>query len=428
MKYAINFAKKLLSNKLIKEVSWSFLTKGSTFIWFYALQIFLIRYMSIEEWGKWSYFFSILNVVVLTSELGINVSSKKFLAQYNNSIYQKAVIKSTLKLRLIATSIVALILLIFHQKLATYIVEPELKKHILLAILFASFYSFQEYFKAVFEGFHRLKYNFIINTSEHLSRLLLIFLLFTTFHNFTSILFSYAFSSFFSTCVGFALMYFLFYKKLKNQKTKPLDKDILRYSIPIFVMAVGGYLSLEVDTIMLSNMKGDYETGIYSTAKKIIQNLPHISLAMSVGLMPIFAKLNQNNISELRKKFYNLLKINIIVYILLITVLVNFAFFFIPFIFGEEYTVSILPLQLLTPYLFLISISHYTGLFLTYRGLVKKCAINLTITVVANIALNFWLIPIYGAKGAAIATSVSYFPYFLLNFLAAKKELSIVKK
>ena len=61
------------------------------------------------------------------------------------------------------------------------------------------------------------------------------------------------------------------------------------------------------------------------------------------------------------------------------------------------------------------------GRFLTYQGLAKKRAINLSITVVLNVGLNFLLIPKYGAAGAATATSISFIPYLITNWLEVRK-------
>src|SRR5205814_5957874 len=62
--------------------------------------------------------------------------------------------------------------------------------------------------------------------------------------------------------------------------------QLYRYSLPVFLMSIAGFISPEIDTIMLKNLATDYETGIYSAAKQIVTFLPHIALAFSMGIIP----------------------------------------------------------------------------------------------------------------------------------------------
>ena len=90
-------------------------------------------------------------------------------------------------------------------------------------------------------------------------------------------------------------------------------------------------------------------------------------------------------------------------------------------IFGKEYLGSVLPLQILTFYIICFSFSIFLSSLLDYQGKAKKRAVNLSFTLIANIILNYILIPPYGAIGAAIATSTSYLPYIILNFIEVRK-------
>jgi O-antigen/teichoic acid export membrane protein len=65
--------------------------------------------------------------------------------------------------------------------------------------------------------------------------------------------------------------------------------------------------------------------------------------------------------------------------------------------------------------------------FLDYIGKAKKRAYNISVTIILNIGLNIILIPRYGATGAAIATSVSYLPYVILNWLEVRKIFIKIK-
>jgi len=140
--------------------------------------------------------------------------------------------------------------------------------------------------------------------------------------------------------------------------------------------------------------------------------------------MPIFAKLDDQNREKLRKIFAKLIKANTAIFFSIAVIIITLANWFMPKIYGSNYVASAMPLILLLPYLIMFSYSVFFSTLLDFRGLAKKRAINISFTIVANILLNYLLIPKYGVNGASIATSISYLPYFVLNYLEVKKELS----
>jgi O-antigen/teichoic acid export membrane protein len=103
-------------------------------------------------------------------------------------------------------------------------------------------------------------------------------------------------------------------------------------------------------------------------------------------------------------------------------IVVFLAPYLIPLIFGDQYSGSILPFQILIFYSVTFAFSIQISSFLDYRGLARKRVKNLILIIFLNLLLNFLLIPRYGAVGAAIGTSVSYLPYVILNYFEVKQE------
>lgn len=411
-------------NKLFKETSWSFAAKGTAFLLFFLLNVYLARTLGVEKFGTWSFFFSMLTIVLLFSYFGINASARKYVAQYNKTRELNNVLKSSIKLRLIFSLVFTILLLLIHKPLAITIGRPEFASLFLLSAPLVLLAGLVEFLKDAFMGLHRIKYNFIVNLLEYGLKLLLVVILLTFSLELFNIINSFIIASFITSLIGLYLLYTNFYKKNKSHGKNDFTIEILRYSIPLFFISVGFLIATEVDTLMLGLLTTDAEVGIYAVAKQIIIKLPHISLAIAMGTMPVFAKLNKDNKEELKKLFYKLLKTNALIFSTIALGIVFFSWFFVPLIFGIEYSASVLPLQILTVYLVCFSFSVFLSSFLDYRGLAQKRAINLSITMVLNIILNFILIPTYGAIGAAAATSISYLPYILLNYIEVKKSLN----
>lgn len=380
----------------------------------------LARFMGPENFGSWSFFYSILSTILLLSYFGINASSKKFVAQYNYTDNLGSVFKSSLKVRTLFSLIFITLFIILHDTLANIIGRVEFSRFFLLASPFIFLAGFVEYYKHLFEGLHRLKYAFFIGLSEHGLKLFLSALFLYIIADITGIIYAFNVAYIFTALLGTYLLFARFYRNGWSSD-EDFSTRIIRYSLPLFFVSIGFSILVELDTIMIGLLSSDSEVGIYAVAKQIIIKLPHIALAISLGTMPVFAKLNRENANELKSLFYRLLKTNTIIFGFISIVIISTSWFFIPLLFGQEYAASVIPLIILVSYMFLFSYSIFLSTFLDYQGMAKKRAVNISITITLNIILNLLLIPRYGATGASIGTSLSYMPYVLMNWLEVRK-------
>ena len=418
-----------LKGKIAAETFWSFASKGVASVFFLLLNVFLARYLGPEKYGSWSYFFAILNIIFLVSYLGINQSARKYVAEHKNTEKLINILKSSLKIRVVFSAVFTLFIFVFHKDLARLLGRSDFQILFLLSAPLILFKGFVEYFKFVFQGFHRLKYNFIVTLSEHSLCFLLAFLILPLFGSLASIVASFNIAIIITSVAGFLLFYIGIYSKSKSEsKEKKEDSTlkIIRYSIPLLIVNLGTATAIELDTVMLGIMSTDAEVGIYAVAKQIISKLPHVATAIGLGAMPVFAKLNKDNKKELKLILNKVLKINGLIFSLITLFILTTSWFMIPIVFGGEYSASVVPMMILTVYLVVFSYIILLSFFLDYRGRAKQRAINMSISVILNIILNLILIPILGAIGAAISTAVSYLPYLLLNCYHVKKEIEKV--
>ena len=420
---SMRLIKALKNNKLLKETSWSFTAKGTAFLLYFLLNVYLARTLGVEGFGTWSFFLSILTIITLISYFGINASTKKFVAQYNKTNELNNVLKSSLKLRLIFSLIFSIILILVHKPLAILIGRPEFAPLFLLSAPLIILAGLVEFLKDIFMGLHRIIYNFIVNLFEYGLKLILVITFLKVSLDMSNIVNSFTIACLITSMIGFYILYAKFYRENINHVENDFVGKIFRYSIPLFFISIGFLIATEVDTVMLGLLSTDAEVGTYAIAKQIIIKLPHISLAMAMGTMPVFAKLNKGNKDELKKLFYKLLRTNALIFAIISLGIIFFSRYFVPLIFGIEYNSSVLPLQILTIYLVGFSFSIFLSTFLDYQGLARKRAVNLSVSMVLNIILNLILIPKYGAVGAAIATSVSYLPYIYLNWIEVRTVL-----
>ena len=216
-------------------------------------------------------------------------------------------------------------------------------------------------------------------------------------------------------------------QKRHNILTKPLKKDIkdtLHVSLPLIPHAIGAILISSVDLVIIEHLLCAELVGIYSVGYQVSMVLLILSDSFLKAWQPwFFKKLNDNSSAT------NMLILrNIYLFVgTLIILACSFAFigqlvlpWFIDAKFAQAVDV-IFPVCL--GYIF-FGIYQILFPYLIHVKKTKMLALITPASALINIALNFYLIPIYGIVGAAYATVVSYMVISLLVFHQVNKHYS----
>jgi O-antigen/teichoic acid export membrane protein len=407
------------ATKYAKETFWAIASKGVAFIFYYSLVYYLTRKMTVEIWGEWSAFLALLNIVMLVSDLGINSASKRYIAQVRDAAELAGVVRTTFVLRVLASLVYTLLIALAIYPLLGWLGQPEYVGLMQRGLLLVALYGIMDYFKHLFEALHRLRFTFIVSFLEHGLKFLLVIVLFRGGAQFIAIVTA------FTVAVGIAMVGGFFFtlqtipRVLVSSGPPKLMRKVFLYSLPVFLMSIGSFFALEIDTIMLKNLRTAYDTGIYSAAKTIVIFLPHLSVAFSMGFIPGLAVFDASDAFAKRRVYYQVLGALTGMYLLIDLALVGFAMFGLDLFFGKSYEAAAVPLLALTPFVLFSGISIYCGNLLDYRGQAWARSINFAFTSVANVLLNWWWIPKWGAVGAAAASSIAFAPYCALNLWQA---------
>jgi O-antigen/teichoic acid export membrane protein len=92
----------------------------------------------------------------------------------------------------------------------------------------------------------------------------------------------------------------------------------------------------------------------------------------------------------------------------LLTVVVIFANQILEIYYGPEFREASLALRILAPGVFSFSLARVMWPVIQARGKVLTLVAVMAVVVLVNLCLNWFLIPTWGAVGAAMASSVSY--------------------
>jgi O-antigen/teichoic acid export membrane protein len=84
------------------------------------------------------------------------------------------------------------------------------------------------------------------------------------------------------------------------------------------------------------------------------------------------------------------------------------SYFFIPLIFGEDFTRSILPFCIILPGIVFLSLQILLSAYFSGKGEIKTNLMTSIVLLTAILILDLLLIPRFGIIGAAIASCIAY--------------------
>jgi O-antigen/teichoic acid export membrane protein len=201
---------------------------------------------------------------------------------------------------------------------------------------------------------------------------------------------------------------------LKSQQISILSKikfgslkKILLGSLPYGILGILGLLYFRIDTLILSYLKGNYDTGIYTAGFKFLEATNLIPIAVSLGVFPVMARLQNESISKLKKLY---LKMSFLMFLVgfLITLIFIFILPFLITLVLPEYvhTIDVLKiLSLAIPFMFV----HATAaqVVLSSEKYLKPLIVLSVFPLILNIILNFLFVPMYGFMAASWITVFS---------------------
>ncbi|MDD2963624.1 MAG: polysaccharide biosynthesis C-terminal domain-containing protein [Bacteroidales bacterium] len=165
-------------------------------------------------------------------------------------------------------------------------------------------------------------------------------------------------------------------------------------------------LNYKADVLLLQKLRPAAEVGFYSLGVSVSEQLWLIPFAMGMVLMSRTANEANRELSARRTAL--LVKGGLALSIVGSVVLWFAVPVLIPLVFGSDFVASVGVVQAIVPgivvfVVFRLLESHLAGLGKPWLALWA-----LVPSLVINLGLNLWLIPRYGALGAAWATNISY--------------------
>jgi O-antigen/teichoic acid export membrane protein len=193
---------------------------------------------------------------------------------------------------------------------------------------------------------------------------------------------------------------------LKGTFDKDIAKVLLKIGLPLLPTFLIYWIYNSMDKIMITNMLGTNEMGIYSIGAKMAQVSQLIYAGFAGGWQYFaFSTMKDDDQVELNSKVFEYLGAISVLSLVLVYPL-------IPYIFKVLFVGDYVSGYLVAPYLYLSPLLLMLFQVVANQFLVVKksylATISLSLGAAINVILNFVLIKRLGIEGAAIATLIGY--------------------
>lgn len=183
---------------------------------------------------------------------------------------------------------------------------------------------------------------------------------------------------------------------------------LLKQSWPLILSGAAIMIQARIDQVMLGEMLGDNAVGQYSVAMRMIEAFAFVPVIICNSIAPEVTKWKLSGEKTYHHGLTNLYRLMFILFLIVAIPLFFLATPIIVFLFGESYQPAGALLALFGIRLFFVNFGMVRGLFVTNNELFRYALVTSLLGAVINVALNYMLIPDYGAEGAIWATILSF--------------------
>jgi O-antigen/teichoic acid export membrane protein len=380
----------------------------------YLSRMVIARYLGPEDYGLISLGFAAMMIASTISVMGFNSGMQRYIAYYRGK-GDEGRIKGTIVSALKVTFPMSLLLMGFVLFNADWIStsifhEPNLTSVLLVFAIGIPFWTLSTVFVSVAIAFKQIKYHvytfYIFKDSFKLIAIVSFLLL------------GYgvigAAVGWILAVVGMSILSFYFVEKKVfpvfsgTVRSNPMDKELFLFSYPLIFVGISSLVTGWTDTFMLGYFCTSSEVGIYNaalpTSKLLGVVLSPIGMIFGPVIVGLYAK---DRINDLRRTYSSVTKWIFSLVFPGFLLMALFSKRILMILFGDAYVSGSTAMSILA---FGVLITAMVGPAASVIGAYGRTKIIMWCSFFGasvNVLLNFFLIPIYGINGAAVATGFS---------------------
>ncbi len=389
------------ARRIAKNTGVLFVAQVITYLLSFFITIYTARYLGVEGFGILSLALSLTLIFNVFTDLGLSTLAVREVAR----------VKSLTKKYLGNFAVMKLFLAFLTFGLITITVNligysKEVDIVIYLITISVILTSFSGIFNSIFQAHEQMEYQALSSIIN--SFLLLIGILIAIYFHLSIIIFAavYIIASI-ATLIYCVIIYLWKFSLPKFEIDPHFWKLTLIAALPLSVSALFSVIGFNIDTVLLSILKGNIAVGVYTAPYKLMTALIFIPAVFTSAIYPVLSNFyvsSKESLSISYKKSFKYLIILSLPIAVGTTLLSNKI---ILIIYGSPFAPSIIVLQILIWTIPLIFLSYFSGTLLASINK-QNLLFKLTgIGMIINIILNLIFIPKFSYVAASIITVIT---------------------
>jgi O-antigen/teichoic acid export membrane protein len=407
--------------KIIFNTLWLFLDKFFVLGVAFIVGVYVARYLGPSQFGMLSYAIGFVGLFTAFTEMGLNNILVRDLVK---GTYPKENLLGSAYILQTSGGILAVIAI----AIAVFLNNSDTTTKLLIMIvasaeLFKGLGIIGAYFQSQVQSKYIATASFFQNIFISSVKLFLVFVK-------APVLF-FALCITLDAFIGGVCLLFFYTKNagsiFKWNAAKALIKELLSNSWPLILYGLALHIQARIDQVMIGDMLGKNEVGYYSVALKLIETLGIVPVILASSLAPSITKAKVAGALLYRNRLKEYYRLMFIVFLVTSVPLFFTAEYMIVYFYGEAYRPAGILLSLFSLRMFFTCMGMAKSAYITNENLFKYTMITAVVGALSNILINYLLIPVYGSKGAIIATIVSFtISTFAIDFLYSKTRDNII--
>ncbi|OAQ21125.1 flippase [Thermosulfurimonas dismutans] len=438
--------------KAARGVFYHLLTYALSIPLAYVVRILYAHHLPKVEVGLFYALWDLFLLVALFRSLGVDQALVHYIPRFTARKEERhlpSLVLAALIIQLCATLTIAFILILLSPQIIHYFLNArgELTSYgqtaqralILFALGYFTFSSFSDLLVAFFQARHRQG----VVSLYRLLRTLLVLIFSVLLLKFLDNVYLPCLAYSLSALILVGVYGFWAYHEVKtrlpsswiipdSKKFYRHAKLILPYGLFIMASGAGHFILTYTDGLCLTYFGGLKAVAEYRNAATPTANiLYYFGTSVSLVLFPIVSELKERKARDLLIQSLNkVFQYTLLLTLPVATLLIFYSKGIVNLFFGKNYLGAVTPLRILALGM-IFSLLNNIG-FAVLKGLEAPQLVTKAIYVGAalNLGLNLFLVPKYGAAGAGLATSLSFFVMNLsvFRFIKTILKYNIVKK
>lgn len=194
----------------------------------------------------------------------------------------------------------------------------------------------------------------------------------------------------------------------------------------LFVPTITTQVYLVVNRLMLGRMSTQSQLGQFQYTDQIIKVILAVVTASGQVMLPHIAnKFSKGDIKGIRDSLYNSFDFITAIAIPMMFGIMAIAKQFAPWFLGKQFNDAGILMMIEAPVILFIGWSNVTGTqYLMPINRTKEYTVSVTVGAVINVIANLFLIALWGARGATLATDISEFAVAAVQLVYIRQTIS----